>query len=526
MNLYRHEPRTFRHRLGLALVVLGSAALAVVWVFLVPIYQAPDEPMNLDYALAIYEHGGLFHPTRSSYEELPGHVHPYTHYLMQRTEFGRIVFKPGQRMRPEYGSWDYFARLDRQGPSRAGLVIDTPNKPFAVYPFGYYGLLAAWIRLVHVCVGDGPVVTFFGARLLSVLLLCVSLVTIEATLRRLAFRPSAALTITACIGFFPLTSFVASAVQMDNLSFTLVSLAFYFAVRARQEPASKKLAGLLGLTLGGLLITKIHFFLCVATPIFLMVATELWWTRARLAHWLTTATLLFLPPLATGSLYLWTISGTDVLHFTTPARYENFYSHLAVWFERAFFDYYTGGTHLSFWGVFGWLDAPIYIRGRNTNEFLRVLILFICLAFLALTFWRLEQVGSRLGKLALKKPGVAWRLAVSNPLLNSYFLLTLFMFYLYIRMDNGFGAQGRNWLPVILPIFLTGIVYAPKALTLRASRAALPVATIGGLLLYCTLGGYYALRTIDKRYYGSMPKPVAESKPAPGGEEEAEAPTP
>jgi hypothetical protein len=105
------------------------------------------------------------------------------------------------------------------------------------------------------------------------------------------------------------------------------------------------------------------------------------------------------------------------------------------------------------------------------------------------------------------RSATALRLALANPLLNSYFLFTVFMFWLYIRSDNRFGAQGRNWWPLILPIFLTGIAYAPRALTLRRARLAFSRIVLAGLLAYCCLGSVYSLRAIDRRYYPSTRAP-------------------
>jgi hypothetical protein len=138
---------------------------------------------------------------------------------------------------------------------------------------------------------------------------------------------------------------------------------------------------------------------------------------------------------------------------------------------------------------------------------------------LALTLLRLEQVTSRLIRVARAgRKWTAWRMAVSDPLVNSYFLFTLFMFVLYVRIDNRFGAQGRNWLPLLLPIFLVALHYAPKALTLRPSRVALSRVVLGGLLLYCALGSYYAIPSLVKRYYTPSrhaPTQLAEQGEAP-----------
>lgn len=479
-------------------IIAASAALALAWVFRVPIYQAPDEPMNLDYALAINRHGGLFVLHGASYQALPSSVHPYTEYLAERLHTSRVAFQPGEKMPAGYGTAEFFAAIDRDAPPWE-VGVTGPNRPFAVYPFGYYALLALWIGLVH-CFNTGPVWTFFGARVLSVVLLVVSLLCVHGTLRRLWFRPRFALLVTACIGLFPMTSFVAYAVQMDNLSFTLVSLGFYLAIRVRQAPDGWRLLACLGLALGGLLVTKPHFWLCVLVPVAAMLATRL---RGGTAAWLRAGGLVLAPSVLLGGLYLWTTWGTVSL-YTAPAPESGSMLYLFNGFRRALVDFYNGTTHDSFWGRFGWMDTPLVIRGRRTNEAVRFTIQCFSWVVLGLTLIRLEQVLSRLGRLAWAgRPRLALRLACSDPILNAYFLFTVLMFVLYIRLNNRFGAQGRNWFPLLLPIFLTALVYAPKALTLRPIRSAFSVVTAAALLAYCLVGSSYALQTLQRRYYAS-----------------------
>jgi hypothetical protein len=489
------------HILALAAILLSATGLAGVWVLLVPIYQAPDEPMNLDYALAIWEHGGLFCVHGATYDTLPRTVHPYTDYLTRRTEADEISFRWWRKVAPDYGTWDYYLALERGAPSRAGLQIDAPNRSFAAYPFGYYGLLALWIMCLSV-VSDGPVFLFFGARFLSVILLGCSLLLVNATLGKLRFRRPFALLLTAAIGLFPLTSFVASGVLMDNLTFLLVSLCFYLALRAREQPAQISTTVWLGLTLGALLITKLHFYLCVLIPIFLMLLMEIhkpglrWRQRRLLMGW------LLVPSLVTGAVYLATSWGTPNLFAPAAAHNETAIVHTLHWSQAACLDYFAGLAHDSFWGRFGWIDTPLIIWGRNTTVVIRWVIQAATWVLLALTLVRLEQVTSRLIGLArCGRAVVALRIAVSNPLINSYFLFTVVMFVLYIHTENRFGAQGRQWWPLILPIFLTGIVYAPRALTLRQARAIVSAGLLLGLLCYCGLGSIYALRTIERRYY-------------------------
>jgi hypothetical protein len=239
----------------------------------------------------------------------------------------------------------------------------------------------------------------------------------------------------------------------------------------------------------------------VLIPIFLMLMVEVhksgfpWRRRLLLGGW------LLVPSLATGAVYLATTWETTNL-FAPPAEHKEVaLVHTLHWFQAACLDYFAGLTHDSFWGTFGWIDTPLIIWGRKTTVVIRWMIQAATWILLALTLVRLEQVTSRLIRLIRRgRTFAAVRIALSNPLINSYFLFTTIMFVLYIHTENRFGAQGRQWWPLLLPIFLTGIVYAPKALTLRRARVILSTSLLMALLCYCAVGSIFALRTIERRY--------------------------
>jgi hypothetical protein len=499
--------------LALGAIVAGAVALSTAWVFRVPIYQAPDEPQHLDYALCLNARGRLFRannlaavladPAHANYYGLsyPCYfLHPDTYYLLDRSECAGIIFNPTGRVPPGYGSRAFYAALDRDAPDDRHVHVRTPPSLAFGYPFGYYALLAGWIGLVHRFTHRLTAV-FFGARMLSVALLACSLVLTYGTLRGLRLRRSLSLLLTACIGFLPLTSFLSSYVQPDNLSFTLVALCFYLAVRARRGGMGARVVALLGGALGALLVTKQHYYLCVLLPVAGMVGVELLTRPVAWKRRLLAVALLLGPSALTGAVHFWTVRGSA--YRTLPAApHPPGLLWILEGFGKAFHDFYVNTTHLSFWGVFGWLDTPLVIGGPHTAAVIKFVIRAATWVVLALTLVRLERVASRLILLARKgRPRLALRILFSHPPLNSYFLFTVLMFVLHIRTDNYFGAQGRNWAPFLLPAFLTGLVYAPKALTMRRSRALFAGCVGAGLVLYCVTGSYYSLRSIRERYY-------------------------
>lgn len=502
-------------RCALPVILAVSVVLALYWVFLVPIFQAPDEPAHFDYALAINAQRGLLRSHGGIYTEMPGYVHPYTFYLLERTKSPSIQFRPHMKVSPDYGTRAYYDAIDRDAPPWPTKPLEQAPNLMVVYPFGFYAVLALWIEGLRMF-SDRPMFLFFACRVFSVLLLLCTLILVHGSLRLLHFPRHKALWVTACVGLFPMTTFVSSYIQPDNLGFTLVSLCLYLALKARQSPGHLGVIALLGASLGMLLVTKIHFFICVIGPIAGMLLLEWWAARVPLWRWPVASALLAVPALLLGMVYLWTVKGSPNFYGPASPTTEKmgFILHTLRWFHGALLNYYAQLTHQSFWGIFGWMDTPIVIGRGSTNEIVQYVISIISWIVLALTMFRLEQITSRLCCLFGRgRKLLAVRIAFSDPLINSYFIFTVFMFVLFIRLENRFAAQGRNWLPFLLPIFLTGLVYAPKALTLRRSRMVLTTVLSVGLLAYCLVGSIYAIHTIKKRYY---PRPEqAHLEPAP-----------
>ena len=96
--------------------------------------------------------------------------------------------------------------------------------------------------------------------------------TLYQVLRELHWQKSRALLLTAVVAFFPLTTFVASSVQPDNLALLLVLLCWYFTLRLRRTDVNiSRSYLLLGIALGALLVTKYHIFLVTACAVFATV---------------------------------------------------------------------------------------------------------------------------------------------------------------------------------------------------------------------------------------------------------------
>lgn len=490
---------------ALVLIIVMSSTLSLFWVFTVPILQCPDEDLHLDYAFSINSAGRLLNartaPSAWNIEpraignewELISHIK--TLYLGDATNFEQIRLMENVKVPPDYGTPDYYQRLDRNAPTKPDpdVIPVRANNPWSVssYPFAYYGALAVWMSLYN-AFNDSISGVFFWARIFSVFLLMCNLALVYAVARELRFRRGFSLLLTAIIAFFPLTAYVSSCIQPDNLTLCLTLLCFYMAFVIRRTPGSVLYLTILGASLGALLVTKYQSFLFVLIGISTMLATEYIFQRRPAKDWLRLLAFLSLPVLAFGLVQFWVAWGAPInnnLHFTTKGKIEALFV--------TFRDYYTNGYPLkTFWSLpYGWRDLPRIVR---------LLIIALTLLSLLLMFVRSEKVLTRLVQLLNRR---RWRLALrttfSNPLLTTYFIFTAFMFLLYALTDNSFTAQGRHWFPFILTSFLIAVRYAPQGFTHRRTQRAFSALILAALVLYCALGSYKALRSVKHRYYGA-----------------------
>jgi 4-amino-4-deoxy-L-arabinose transferase-like glycosyltransferase len=437
---------------------------------------------------------------------------------MAGTHFNDIPFHPERRMPPGYGTRFFYQQLESHAPPREAIRLERGASMSGIYPFGYYLTVAAWLEAIrrgH----DGPVGLLFGARLFSVLLFTITLVLSYASCRELQLRRWLALALTAVVGFFPMATFVSSYVQPDNLAFTLVSLCFFLSLRWNRRPGSGWRSALLGLALGLLLVTKLHFFLCVFLSILPLVAARLWADRAGFLGGLRHGALLLVPVLCLWLVHLWVMWGVRSYYDERPP-YKGFNITVLSGFTDALLSYYRDQSHTTFWGVFGWVDTPLVIRDQEVTYRVNWVIYACGWSLIALTLFCLERVSAKLWRLWRRGRGqTALRLAFGNVPINSYFLFTILMFAFRILTEDSFHGQGRNWLPFLLPFFLTSVVYAPKALTLRGTRRVFAGAILSGLLLFNAFGEYYAIKTLKNRYYlpGQAPRllQLLQASPAP-----------
>ena len=514
VNSVRRDLRERGALLITAFAVIAGVGLALIWVWLVPIYQAPDETSHFKYVAGIYAAGRLIVPREdpAAYPIPAGRIIPYPVPLEDLTGVAALAGKSYLKAPPGYGSTAYYQELDAR-------LAATPEprqsllNPILVryYPVGYYALDAIWMGaaslLIHSASG-----LFFAARTLSCILLGFSLVLGYLVLRQLGVVQRRAAAITVVMALLPMTTMVSSAVQPDSLSFALVSASLYCGLRYRRDRTGYHWCALLGLGTGLLLLTKLQYWIPLAAAAAGVLVAR--WLIGRTWNWRRFASELGLLVAPTGGavgLQYWllyhaslvverndvkTVSSARDALLGGPLRSAAFAA-TQTWY--LFRDFAFGRLFFSFWGILGWLDTLVVIW----SEPLTILILLILAAFavvtLSLVLVRQARVVVRLGRLTGNR---SWRraiaLAFGNPVITAF---GAFIGLMLVYEDAG-GIQGRYFLPFLPALFYVSFQIAPKAIPRRpghAYRTLLMGATLG----FALLSACFALPTLEERFYGN-----------------------
>ncbi len=494
----------------LGVIVVVSVAVALAWVFYVPMFEAPDETVHFEYSAALYSGGGLVAPRDVSHMTLPaGRTIPYPTYLEGQSGVAVITEKPDVKAPAGYGSSTYYATVDSNLHSieTTSQLLDPPLLRY--YPFGYY-LLDAGAMGATSLFTNSPTSLFFAARSLSAGLLALSLLLTYLLLRRLGSGRALALTLTAVIGLFPMTTMLSASVQSDTLSFTLATAALLAALELRRHPYDLRWTAVLGVALGLLLVTKVHYFAIVGAAVLAMLVTQRIDMRdAR--RWPVQAGLLVVPSIVLEAVQVWTQWGSppliaagqlgNVSDFRAalaggPAAIAGYAGKIVTF---TFLDHTFGREFGSFWGAFGWVDTPLVLGSPAVTAVVWLLIAGLSIALLGCTLVRFGQVGFRLLRVARRgRPTRALRMAFSNPVAISYFVLAVFL----LSVEGYPGIQGRYYLPLLPGVFWVALKYAPRVLPGKFGPALFRM-QVAGLVLYTAAGAIFAFPTLTARYYAN-----------------------
>ncbi len=168
-----------------------------------------------------------------------------------------------------------------------------------------------------------------------------------------------------------------------------------------------------------------------------------------------------------------------------------------------------GHAFTYFWGEFGYGEVLLVIGSPEVNTALRLAIEVVTKIIILLTLASLVKVLISLVHLVRKG---RWRwasyIAFSNPVMNSYFLFVLIILLVYVMYFPSYRGQGRQWFPLIFPLFVNAAIFAPRVFASRvARRLAFYLITIGWLC-YSLIGCYSAFGCVYREYYVRRYQPV------------------
>jgi hypothetical protein len=497
----------------LAIVIVLALAITVKWVYTVPIFQNPDEPIHTDYAFALMDVG---HPMQVSPIPQLSYVDPLTGYLDGALATGKIAFAPHAIVQPAYGTPEMFAALDRNVPlADEQRYREAPMPTRLRYPIAYYGLIAVvggTVRgITHSLVG-----AFFAMRLVGVALLGITLVCGFVVLRASGLNWITATAITAIVGLLPEQAFLSASIQPDTLSEAAATATLMTAVLFKRSPSRVWLIAT-SLLFAVLFLTKIQYFVAVGIPVVLVfwaLALRYRLSPGRLA---TLAVLFSVPTALAYAAHRWILAPASIVvvtpdstiatraawHAAFHAGIGQAFLHLIGGFAAGFGSYFLDGAAArSYWGIFGWMDTPIAL---HSPAFTALVFHFIAgltfVVMIAAALVGLRGFMRAVNRLQQRKFAVALAYIADEPLFLAIALFDLGMLGLWLWWGD-FGYQGRYWLPLAFPTWYVAVKYAPAIIAKRVARMSIAaVFVIVPSLIAVSLETCYALPTVVHRFY-------------------------
>jgi hypothetical protein len=494
-------------------IVTLSCLISVIWAIEVPFFQEPDESAHFDYAISI---ATAHHLLWARTGEPGTDVHPYTRYLEDASNFRAVRYSRDARPPVDYGSKEYYERINSGAPRAATFdVADHFKLPYvlSVYPFGFYALEAVVISLTGALTNDSIVQMYFAARLACVELLALFLILNNMVLAELRLPTWTRLSVLATIGFFPLSSWVFAYIQPDNLAAVLLALVTYLGLLARNNIKSNAIWSLTGLALALLAATKVQYFLASglsACAALLAYGSSAGMRRAELARkWAT----VVIPPVLVG-IFARSIAAYPVLHGRIQGnafaawsdalgRGPNYAATYILSNLTGFYGMYFGlGQGLvTYWGSISWLMTRIVIGSWSTYILVYFFILALTSAVAILMLVRQTRVVARLANVAIRRSfWAAAREATGDTVLTSYGCFILILGVISVLTDGAAVNQGRYFLPFVAAGILCAVHYGPQVLP-RRLKLPFSMVMLLALLSYSVVDTFYGFRALDTRFY-------------------------
>jgi len=321
-----------RQHTAIILILIAFLGLGVTYSVVNPLFESPDEVWHYQYVKYLADGHGL--PVSDLVTEMPWHQEgsqPPLYYLL------------GAGLTFWIDTSDAEAAIRYNPHAAVGLASAADNKNMMVhtsledFPYRGTALAAHLIRLLSVLMGS--------ATVLCTYLLALTLFPGRRTLAAVA---------AAINAFNPQFIFISAAVNNDNLTTLLCSVALLLLVRIWQGEARPGRLVLLGLVAGLTAISKLNGL--VLLPFIALVLIMAAWRRRSLRALVGWGLLVGIPLLAVAGWWYWRNwllygdpFGLAAMFAVLPARAEG--PTLSEYLARA------EGVYRSAWAVFGWFNV-------------------------------------------------------------------------------------------------------------------------------------------------------------------------
>jgi len=465
----------------LMLVFAIALGARVIWAVVVPPWQAPDEPDHYIYISHIVEQKEIPHPPFVKAPEYP----PEWEVSAGQTFFGQLstVVNGGVGIIPfvpivyDYRTAQTYETSVEARRSAAGARA-TP------YPPLYYLFEAAPYWLFR----DAPILSrLFAVRCGSAVLGALSCVFGYLMGYEIRRQRRWGWAVGLCMALMPMYAFITATVNNDAGADLGATIIIWLTVRMyRQHDASRPLALALGIASGLALATKPSIIAIVAVAGLVVVANALStlrrsWRSVKVAFMTlgayTAGMIATYGPWALFRVHYYGDVGRSGTGATAAVRYS-LISYLGI--KRS-----QGGIYFdwlllkSFWGDFGWLDAPMPERIFTPIGVLYMVGALGLLVQLVLQPQRRRALSLLLGMLAAQ----------------AIFLFIGVDYQTLLKTGALVGLQGRYFFPILAPLLF--LLLSGWDHLCREHPLALRFAPVFMLWLYLV-----GLATVLARYYG------------------------
>jgi len=417
-------------------LLLTTFALVLFWSFVIHPFEIPDEQSHYATVHYLVDKGQV--PTYSDKQNLSLEEQEAQYIFGIMTDgTNKYMYRPDYRM--EYidgyiGKYEIDLFNLNTNENRKTYTIHQA----AIYPPLYYYFASLFYRIVE---GGDIILRLFITRLSSVILTSL-LVLIAYKIGCEIFRQKIyGVTLALMTLFYPMTTYIGSGVNSDNLHNLLFACFIYLTLRFLRSGWSARQSLLIGVVIGLDIITKPQGYIML--PI-LGLAVIL---RLRLSEWrlcLRHLPLIILPILALAGwqeVPKFTNTG-QVAYAAQTVNYggwDNFVSYSREYLHRLF-----SAMIVWYWGVFKWLGITIPRPFWWLANRLLLVSIFVVLV--------------RLGSDIFKRK-LSWLSKVSLFALGSNLIYVVALFWFdwqfYQEYGRSLGMQARYYMPLLtLQMFL------------------------------------------------------------------------